>query len=215
MQRSFDYDSRARPKKKTPLEIPVLVDSVKVERDFEMTRCTIFVLETERAGQLAAGTHLELASGMLEGRSGRDLQAGLAFYDLHLRGAVVQSLDGGPFHTPLDIQDLLDTAERYGLSIEADELWLPTAPLTKAKAPELPEDGDVFRITEPFFQGSLRFGAGEFSLEDWMEELPQGSCRFSPEETEAFRDWHEEEVEEARSQYPKSAALALEWRPGT
>ena len=55
---------------------------------------------------------------------------------------------------------------------------------------------------------------GDVRNEDLIQlagEYPEW-VRRSPEETRAFRDWHDREIDSLREQFPKREAMMLGWK---
>ena len=159
-----------------------------------MTRCSVFSIETERAGQLAGNANVRL---------GLDATV----YDLSFHGIVIYSLNGAEFESVDDLTNLFEAIDEAGLAADTEEVWLPNAVLESAKSPL--EAGDVFRISEALFRTAIRISEGSSDSERWTDY--SAGCRFSELETRVFRSWHEQEVGAAVSQYPKDPTLVLTW----
>lgn len=176
-----------------PDSVPVFVDAVRDIGDQRMARVTYFVVSSE------APLPTWDLSGTLESPSVRALG---------MMGVICAPASPSTrFESPEQMDAVYDLLEDTpGLSVQIEDLWLPTD--------WFPEPGDpplyaVYRVSLPLFQRGYRFRTGEISQAELQNFEWKGAISYSPEETEALRTWAKMQVNHARAAYPKSHDLEL------
>ena len=193
--------ARATPEAADRVTVPLIVDALRSIEEVPMARCFYFVVEAEDTGEVRA---LELTS-----TAAPPLLMVGASAVVH-RGTVGQET----FSRARDIEELFRSVEEHpDLSIHDSDLYLP-AQLLSSGTEVPPSRGDVYRAGVELFRAARRYTAQGLTLEAFLglaDDLA-GSVRVSPEETDAFRLWNEEQIRDAIRIYPKSEALELGWR---
>jgi hypothetical protein len=175
--------------------VPVSVDAIRTIDNTPMARVTYFIVTSVvpepgwliRAG-MVAGTSLQVLG--LMGVICRPGSPGLLFAEPHQIAELFELIEANP-----------------GLSVESEDLWIPTSWFP---GPDDPEPGEVYRVDLPLFQATYRFRAEALSQNEFLETAPwEGTISFSPSETAAFQAWAKAQIEESRTLYPKDPQLEL------
>ena len=179
--------------------VPVVVDAVRDIEGNRMARMTYFVVASvvpEPMWQLDPGPASQYsleALGLVGVICGPDRRTAL----FRLEGEI-----GALFQ---------DIESNEDLSVELEDVWVPLdwfSPGTN------PERGQVYRLRLDAFREAYRFRSEEATAAHLVEAAPSGGAIYSPEETNAFREWAKSQITEARSAYPKDETLALSYREG-
>jgi hypothetical protein len=184
-------------KSPAPDSVPVSVDAVRQIGDIRMARVTYFVVSSESP----------LPTWDLRGLGG----PGASLQALGLVGVICAPTPPGTrFESPEQIDALYNLLEETrGLSVEIEDLWLPTQ--------WFPEERDphplaVYRVGLSLFQHAYRFRQDEISERELQEGAEwKGVISYSPKETLALQGWAKTQLERAREVYPKDEGLALEY----
>jgi hypothetical protein len=115
------------------------------------------------------------------------------------------------FATPEQIEALFAALEvTLNYAVELEDIWIPEDWLQHR--PTISR-GELYRLTFDLFEACYRYREGIMtqigSLTDLNPE-PQ-EIQFSAEETQAFRDWNQQQIQNAKDIYPKNTDLALKW----
>lgn len=184
------------------VSIPVMIDDVKRDLEsFEMTRTRFLLIESTEpeVGLTAAASEVRLPAFLLS-----------------LSGVVYRpSESSDTFNSAKQIEELHETVEASELlEMESDELWLPTSPIDEVRSE--PKFGDVFRVALPLFRLSMSFGRDGVTLASFLEQANsmRQQVTYSDVETSAFRDWYQQQVEEAEVNYEKQLGRdsVLDWK---
>ena len=120
------------------------------------------------------------------------------------------------FETTAQFDSLIDRIEEIeGLVVENGYIWLPNFLLEndqkwdpKSKQPDSSAKFDtVWRCSISLFQTALRFMRGIINQEEFIKQsqelsaIPNKTISSSPHETEVFRDWGADQIEQARQNY--------------
>jgi hypothetical protein len=171
--------------KHDPLTVPVVVDSVKSRKNFEMTRVTYFSIECE-----APATDWPAA---LTAR-------GVPFVLLGVSGVVHRPSDQDAlFDTPERFETLFDTVETDPLLyVDTNHAWLRNSVFEKA-----PQRGDVFRVPLELFRTAYRYREGHIGDRELEAEARRwgSEVKHSAKETAALRHWNDQQIGEARRRY--------------
>jgi hypothetical protein len=179
-------------------DVPVFVDSAVAFPGFSFVRLNYLSIERDEPDpRWAIETGGQLVPILL----------------LNLAGIVTQPF-GAPEFTRFDlIEQLFATIESTeGSTIQVSDVWFP--PFLFRGRPI--EAGDVYRAGLGLFTDAFRYRNGAIEQRAFLraaEELGE-TFRYSPEETTAFRSWHEATLERGAAQFPKDASLALRPREG-
>ncbi len=176
--------------------IPIFVDSMKKNPDFLMTRCNYLTLERDEPAR---------------GKFFRDSDEFLNLFLLGFEGIVQKPFDAQLFDAPELIEDLFHQTEEAGLNINIDDIWLPNFLLEGQDSEVSP--GDTYRIRYELFLEAYRFRDGQIDKEYFLERCRELDTPvvFSESETEAFKAWHQQEIDTAFEIYPKNATYELSW----
>jgi len=177
-------------------DVPILIETPS-RPFFSMVRCHYISVECD------------------EPRSGWQLTVGgsaMPFLMLNLVGVVYQPLGGTRF-SDLNLIDkfFAGIEEQAFLSVNFEDLWLPSV-LFKSE----PNVGDVYRLGNNLFVLAHQFRDGRHTQDDFeavCKELRR-EILFSADETQAFKDWTEEQIEEAQNGLPKNSELQLQKKSG-
>lgn len=175
--------------------IPVVVDSIKRRDDFQMVRCNYLTVQCDAP---SPGWQLSLGG------------EASSFIMLGLVGIIHQPFGGGHFDSPDTIETTLERfEERAELFIDVDDLWIPEFVLRHAAAEF--KLGDVFRISEALFSAAFRYREGLLEQDTYLDVSKEylSQALPSPSESEAFRAWHWQQVDAARSFYHDNEAKGL------
>lgn len=178
-------------------DIPIVVESVKRDIFFSMTRCNYFAVECDTP-------HIGWQLGLGP--------ASFPFLMLGLVGIIQQPFGAARFETPRQIEDLFTRIEdEAGLLVEIEDIWFPNF-LFKAHDSN-PPPGTVYRAKNGLFSAAFLFREGRADSEHFLAHCREldGAIAFSEKETKCFAAWHDQQVLGARRQYPKNAAFKLSW----
>ena len=175
--------------------VPVLVDSIKHESGFEMTRCVYFSIESDIP---TAGWQLRL---------GEEVEA--AFLMLGFSGILYQPINGpGYFDAPEKIETLYAAIEESpDLYVDTNDVWLPNSLFITAHDGKMGYEGQVFRIAFELFISAWQYRNGQLE-KDMFRDIgglsDAGAVRLSRVESEAFEKWRMGLIDETRERYYKS-----------
>ncbi len=178
-----------------PLTIPVQIDSVKEMEDFQRTRCTYYRVELED-GYVFRKTRYLLTSSAF-------FAAGISW--AALAGPVL--MDGSEsdlFLTRESISATIDSLHsNEKLSLDMGYLWIPNFMFEKY-SPGIPShEGDVYRLSLPYFRYCYRYTAGTIPVEEWLNPKKRfrQPLRLSMDETMAFREWRKAQISISHKRY--------------
>lgn len=176
--------------------IPIIIDDIKRYETFRMSRCTFFSIAYDLS---SPDWVLELED------------SSIPFFLLGLSGIIWKPMGKkNRFDSCDSISQLFDKIEELPeLYVDTNDIWLPNR-LFK----DLPHKrGFVYRVRVKLFTEALRYREDQTSQKQFLASCSglKDSVSFSKKETDSFRKWTTEQVEEARALYPKSEGLALKW----
>ena len=165
--------------------IPVVVDAIKQQDDFSMSRCSYFCIQSETP--LLPGTLSLYAPNV-------------PVVMMNLTAIIIApAADKNRFTSPGDFQDLFEQVERDDeLYIDTNDIWLPNTLFGK----RMPTRGNVYRIGAALFAQALKYRNEELSDSLYLahtEEM-QHELSFSEEETAALSQWSENEIDLIRTE---------------
>lgn len=187
-------------KNNTNLAIPVFIDSVKDSKDFENTRCIYYRVEFDdrlfKVSQKFLPGNLEVMgtwSILTKPFKKRDRRK--FFYSKELITGTLKKIEDD---------------DRYFLEI--GNIWIPNFLVLQNKKKEDIKQGDVCRISKELFNLCYGFVAGFIKESEWIENCRKhmNDISFSDKETEAFREWRKEKIDESKTRYhlkPKNKQL--------
>lgn len=199
--------------------VPLSVDAAREVDDVAMVRATYFIVTTEAPASVweielppLARLHGLGALGML----------GVVFSALRQTETTGRELtEFDLFRGPDDVATIFALEEDGLLSIQLEDVWLPTrwcsgAPVWGSEkgwtSGESIERGDVFRVDVELFQQAYRYGSGDITIDQLLLEDPAGRVFRSPRETFAFRIWADEQIEKSRQAFDDEPSdLQLDW----
>jgi len=178
---------------KKPLTIPVIIDDVKDQAGFQMSRCTYFSIASNvPSPDITLDRRINLPSIMV------------GFISVICRPSNRSML----FDKPDKISGLLERVEKnQGLYVDINDLWLPNFIFDE----ENRKRSSVYRIDTELFRLAFNYQNEIISDEDFIK-----FCRdmkltadFSPKETIAFSKWGREQIEHARKYYKENTSRWL------
>ena len=177
------------------LTIPVQIDSIKRSAGADKARCIYYHVEIEQ-GYVMRRTRYLLSSSAL-------FAAGLSWAALS-GPSLAGGEEGALFLSPELITKTLEGIDADPrLFLELGYLWVPNPKLAEGFPGEPPREGDVYRLSLPYFLHCYRFVTEKISEEEWLAP----GRRFirpiwpSPQETLAFRRWRQEQILASRERY--------------
>jgi hypothetical protein len=177
------------------LTIPVQIDSIKNWEGYQRTRCIYYRVGVEE-GYVFRRTHHLLGTRA-------SFAAGISW--AALTGPIQKKeKQTNLFLTPESIDETiqsLHTSEE--LSLDLGYIWIPNNMFTSPSPDEPVREGDVYRLSLPYFLHCYRFSAGRIPDDKWL--TPHRRFRQpilpSPQETTAFRAWRQEQIAFSRKRY--------------
>ncbi len=180
------------------IEIPVLLDDFKDFDDLKMSRFTYYTIECD---ELSLGWEIELE------------KIRIPVCLIGLSAIVWRPIDEKlhEFTNPQLIDDLFNAIEeKENLFIEFEEIWIPNYIFSKLSK----NRGDVFRLKLDLFNYAFRYQSGKLEMEEYTTGVDRfiNDIKFSEAETDAFKNWSNEQVSVAKELYPKNKELEIKWR---
>ncbi len=187
------------------LTIPVQVDSVKISADSQGARCIYYRVE------VAEGYVLRKTRFLLSSRA--YFAAGVSWAALAGPEGAVSEADL-LFLTPELITKTMDSIHANAkLFLELGYIWVPTAVVEPGFPGEPIREGDIYRLSMPYFLHCYRFVNGKISEDEFLHPQKRfiQPVKPSPQETLAFRKWRQEQIEISRQRYhqPEYAGFRL------
>jgi hypothetical protein len=175
--------------------VPVMIDDLKEIGNFRMTRATYFYVES-----LEPSPDILLEFGELE----------FPVFSLEFSGVIYRPLGDTEIFESSDLIEniFLEVEKHESFYVDSDNLWIPNRMFDRR-----PARGDVYRLNYSLFSKLYTLCKDDASLDDRARKLvaPSGDIAFSEKETEAFKDWTNSIIEEAKRVYPKDRNLKLVW----
>ena len=185
--------------------IPVVVDAERVVDEAEMVRVTYFAVTTDAP---AAVWEVELpAVAQLHGIGALGL-AGVIYSAMReSRGPGTETVEFDLFTDADDIAAIFALEESgMPLMVQVEDVWMPRAWFGDEVA-----RGDVYRVGLEAFQDAYRYTAGAIDPDALLELDVSGRVISSPVETEAVRQWSQDQIEASRRAFPDKE-VKLRWR---
>lgn len=183
--------------------IPIVIDSVKNYKDFNMSRCNYFTIESVEP---QADWEIILQN------------SNIPLYLLHLQGILYCSLEKSFFSNVEKITNLFNTIEQeYNLSVDVNDIWIPNFlfhPVDLSSfTSKIPKRRDVYRISQGLFNEAFRFRENLISQTRYEKicEIFKGTVNYLAEETYAFLKYEEKLISEMIRIYPKESKYELKW----
>lgn len=177
------------------ITIPIMIDDVKMYKKFKMTRCTYFSIESDNP---LSNWTLTLGENKIP------------FYLLGLSGIICTP---GPedyyFSTLQKIEKLFDTIEgHHSLYIDINDIWFPNFLFNDNN-----QRGSIYRIPKELFSVGMLYRDDLIAMQKFtsMSKEFNKSVKYSPKETEAFKEWSINQIDKAIELYHGKPELALEW----
>jgi hypothetical protein len=174
--------------------IPVLIDDCKDLKNFKMTRCSYFSIESVEP---SPDWIIPLQNTKIP------------FYLVGISGILTKPLKGKIFRVPSSIDKLFSYIDNVpSLFVDTNEVWFPNFLF-----PVKPKRGSVYRINSDLFTLAMRFQSQRISLDEFLSSSWQfkGSLLPSEEETMAFKKWELELIDVAKEKYEKNKNLTLRY----
>jgi hypothetical protein len=177
----------------SPVNIPVIIDDVKDEGDFKMSRCTYF----------------SVASTLFSADQSFDLfKEKIPYLMVGVTGVISQPSEKSQlFDDPQKIAGFFDAIEeKADFYVDINDIWLPNYVFS-----EEPKRGKVFRISLGLYKAAFRFQNEQITESEFLDFCQQVNSPgvFSPGETEAFSVWGKQQIEGAREHYHTKKELWL------
>ncbi|QLG44854.1 hypothetical protein [Costertonia aggregata] len=176
------------------LTVPIFIDDIKKFTDFRMTRCTYFSVESDNPIP-DWGLNID--------------DENIPLVLLGFEGIVTKPLgEKALFGSDKDIQAFFELIERDdNFYIDVNDIWFPNFLFGY----EVPKTSVVFRVSTKLFNLGYRFRNDKIPSQKFIaacgNHLPE--IYFSPLENNAFAQWEQLVIAEAKEIYPKNEALAL------
>ena len=172
--------------------VPVVVDAIKQQDDFSMTRCSYFCVQSETP--LLPGTLRMYAP------DGPVVMMNLTAV------IVAPAADRNRFTSAGEFRDLFEYVEKDDeLYIDTNDIWLPNSLFGK----RMPKRGGVYRVGAALFVQALRHRNEQISDSLYLAQTGglQQELLFSEEETAALSQWSIIEIDLIRKEVRASPEL--------
>lgn len=167
------------------MAIPVVVDAIKQQDDFSMTRCSYFCIQSE--APLMPGT-LDLHT------------PDVPVVMMNLTAIIVAPVaDKTSFTSPEEFRALFEYVEKDDeLYVDTNDIWLPN----RLFGERLPKRGGVYRVGTGLFVQAMRHRNEEISDSLFLAQTDgmQPELVFSEEETAVLSQWSESEIHLIRTE---------------
>jgi len=175
--------------------IPVIIDDVKYYEKFKMTRCVYYNVESD----------LPSPNWVLDHDRKR-----IPLYIYNLSGIIYKPFGKKIYFNTSDlIKDYFRKIDKIeNIYIDMNDIWLPNKFFSKYIR------GSVYRIKEKLFLKAYMFREGRISLEDFLDicdAMSEKMVFYSEEETRAFKEWSDHQIDDAKKLYQKREKLALKY----
>jgi hypothetical protein len=187
------------------VEIPVVVDDVKFDDEFQMARCTYFSIESQEGS----------AEPWTFGLRGPDLPILL----IGTSGAIIgPSPKHVEFRSADDLDELFNRIEDdTSFVVETSNIWLPNdLPVRQGGLVQDLVRGDVLRVGRDLFVAGQQYGQQSTTLEYFLETTHRlaEQIRVSHEESSVIGEWTARQLAEAKEVYGRlrDQGKVLEWR---
>jgi len=170
---------------KKSVSIPIMIDDVKKNDNFKMSRCTYF----------------SIASNLPSTEITRDPVLNIPSFMIGFTSLICYpSGHSNLFDKPEEISNLFEAVEKVeGLYVDINDIWLPNFVFDEVNC----KRGSVFRILPELFKLAYDYQNGVVSEDEFIKKCEEKNfpTEYSPEETGAFRKWGLEQIEHARKYY--------------
>ncbi len=182
------------------LSIPVFVDAERQIENEEMARCVYFVISIDEP---SPGWTVDLANRRIP------------FLMIGLSGIIYRPDPDTPFFEDAESIDRIYRAveDSPALSIEVEDLWLPSGILREKAPRNRLERNAVFRIGVALFSAAYRFRDQRTTL-GYFAAFARDQARnveYSPVEAAAFGAWNARQIENSRTNYREHEFQALRY----
>lgn len=189
---------RAQTSEHQTVTVPVLIDARRTIDDVKVVRAVYLIMTSETP----------VPGGVVQPGA----EAALPVPILGQMGVIYQPDTSSETFTTADkIEALFATLEEaLNYVVELEDIWIPESWLQHR--PDISRR-DLYRLTFDLFAACYRYRQGIIteigSLTDLNPDTQE--IRFSPVETQAFRNWNQRQIQDAIEIYPKNADFELEW----
>lgn len=174
--------------------IPIIIDDIKDEGDFKMSRCTYFSVATTLLS-------LDQSSDILDEK--------IPYLIVGVTGVIFQPSGKSPFFDcPQKITDFFDAVEeKSDFYVDINDIWVPNFVFRK----KFSKRGRVFRISPVLFRSAFQFQNEQITEKEFLDFCKKVNLQavFSPGETKAFSVWGEQQIKGARDHYRTNKELWL------
>lgn len=178
---------------KKSLTIPVIIDDVKDQSGFQMSRCTYFSIASNfPSTDITLDPRINLPSIMV------------GFISVICRPSNRSML----FDNTRKLSGLFERVEKnQGLYVDINDLWLPNFLFDDKNR----KRSSVYRIGSELFKLAFRFQKETISDVDFIKSCQDMklTAEYSPKETETFSEWGNEQIGRARKYYKDNPAKWL------
>ncbi len=176
------------------VNIPVIIDDVKDEEDFKMSRCTYF----------------SVSSTLLSSDQSFDLlEEQIPYLMVGVTGVISQPSEKSLlFDDPQKITDFFDAVEKKpDFYVDINDIWLPNFVFSETMS----ERGNVFRISLDLFKIAFQFQNEQITEKEFLDFCKKMNLQanFSSGETKAFSIWGKLQIEGAKMHYHTNKELWL------
>lgn len=170
---------------KKPLTIPVMIDDIKDQLGFQMSRCTyLSIASNAPSPEIALDPRINLPSILVGFTSVicRPSNRSLLFDDTRKISGLFERVESSP-----------------GLYVDINDLWLPNFLFDDLNR----KRSSVYRIDVDLFRLAFGFQNERIADKDFLDRCRELSltAEFSPKETAAFSKWSRQQIEHARKYY--------------
>lgn len=182
--------------------VPIIIDDIKEYEGFKMSRCCYFSIEFDDLGEDWVLGFSNMA---------------IPFMMIGLQGIISSPVGNyGSFNTASDIEYLFNLIEGNdnGLYVDVNDIWVPNSAF---KDEEYFKIGSTYRMGYELFRLCYNFRNQRISKTEFLESSIEytGQLDYSKIETESFRTWEKNQIEEARINYEENREMALEYIDNT
>ena len=177
------------------ITIPIIIDDIKKQKDFDITRCTYFSIQCDTP---SADWSLTVQNIYV------------SFLMMGISGIIYRPADGSDkFDHPDKIEKIFDIIEsNEGLYIDINDIWMPNGFFTIGEQ----KRGSVYRLPLDVFSTALAFRENTACLKDLVKMCgrhPKGAI-FQDDETWAFSTWSQMQIDEAKRFYRSNPQKKLQ-----
>ncbi len=175
-------------------DIPVIIDTIKNEPEFSMTRCAYFVVTAD---------YLTLSG--LKSIPPREAP----WLDTGLQLILTRNLSGKHFSHRRQITSLILGIEKHkGYFVDINDIWLPNSLFLNDV---YHRRGAVYRVKFNLFKNAFEFSQQRISKEGFEKEALPSMLIYSSGESAAFEAWNQRNISLAFHNFQSNNELALQY----